>query len=135
MLSACIDANVYISALAFGGKPAKVIQLALLRQYHLVTSMHILNEVRRNLTTKLEFTDAEVTEMFRDIISVADIYKPTGLISYIPHKQDNLVLETAILGNVDVLVTGDKKDLLPLQKFNNIIIEPPSAFLARLELP
>ena len=133
MIAACVGANVYISAFAFGGKPAKVIELALLRKFSLITSTPILNEVRRNLLNKLDFTEAEVDRLFRDIIDISSIYEPTGLINYIPHKQDNLVLETALLGSVDVLVTGDKKDLLPLQTFRGIVIEPPSAFLVRLE--
>lgn len=134
MISACIDANVYISAFAFGGKPAKVIEFALLRKFDLVISAPILQEVRRNLVKKLEFSESEADRLLRDIVAVSTIYEPTGAVSYIAHKQDNLVLETALLGNVDVLVTGDKKDLLPLQTFNGIVIEPPSAFLVRLEL-
>ncbi len=54
------------------------------------------------------------------------------MVSYIAHKADNLVLETALMANADILVTGDKKDLLPLKVFNGVIIEPPSAFLDRL---
>ena len=133
MLSACIDANVYISAIAFGGKPAKVIELALLRKFDLVVSGQILHEVRRNLINKLDFSESEVNRLLRDIIDISSVYEPKGLVSYIAHVQDNLVLETALLGGVDVLVTGDKKDLLPLKTFKGIVIEPPSAFLIRLE--
>jgi predicted nucleic acid-binding protein len=37
------------------------------------------------------------------------------------------------MGGADVLVTGDKKHLLPLKEFQGIVIEPPSAFLSRLD--
>ncbi|HLB93794.1 MAG TPA: putative toxin-antitoxin system toxin component, PIN family [Candidatus Babeliales bacterium] len=133
MISVCIDANVYISAIAFGGKPAKIVELALLRKFDLVTSLPILDEVSRNLTNKLGFSAVEVNQFLRDILAISSVYEPTGSVSYITHKQDNLVLETALLGNVDVLVTGDKKDLLPLKNFKGIVIEPPSVFLLRLE--
>ena len=62
ILTVCIDANVYISAFAFEGKPAKVVEGALLRKFYLVTSMVILSEVRRNLVKKLDFTETEVSE-------------------------------------------------------------------------
>lgn len=133
MLTVCIDANVYISGIAFGGKPAKILELALARKFYLVTSSSILNEVKRNLVKKLDFTESEVHELLGAISEVATIYEPTGEIAFINHKQDNLVLETALLGNAHVLVTGDKKDLLPLGVFRGIIIEPPSAFLVRLD--
>jgi uncharacterized protein len=123
MLTVCIDANVYISAIAFGGKPFKIIELALDRKFHLVVSMSILNEVKKNLTKKLGFTEEKVTS----------VYEPTGIFELIQHKADNLVLETAIMAKADVLVTGDKKDLLPLKEMHGVIIEPPSAFLSRLE--
>lgn len=133
MLTVCIDANIYISGIAFGGKPLKIIELALDRKFYVVTSSFILTEVKRNLIKKLEFNESEVDQLLNGIIEVSTIYEPTGAIQYIEHKQDNLVLETALLGNADILVTGDKKDLLPLKIFHGIIIEPPSAFIARLE--
>lgn len=133
MLTVCIDANVYISAIAFDGKPLRILELALDKKFYLVTSSAILNEVKRNLINKLGHSEQKIDSVLRDIIEVSTIYEPTGAIQYINHKQDNLVLETALLGNADVLVTGDKKDLLPLKLFHGIIIEPPSAFLIRIE--
>ncbi len=132
-LTVCIDANVFISALAFGGKPAKIVEYALARKFNLVTSSAILNEVKRNLVNKLDFTQTEVDELLAEIILISTIYEPSGDFKFISHKADNLVLETAFLGNAHILVTGDKKDLLPLKLFNGIIIEPPSAFLNRIE--
>jgi uncharacterized protein len=133
MLTVCIDSNVYISAIAFGGKPLKVIEYALARRFYLIISSAIITEVKHNLVKKLEFSSTEVDQLFNEIITVSTIYEPTGLHNFINHQKDNLVLETALLGDVDILVTGDKKDLLPLKVFHNIIIEPPSAFLMRLE--
>ena len=132
-LIVCIDANVYISAIAFGGKPLKVIELALEKKFFLVTSSVILAEVKHNLITKLEFTQEEVDDFLEEIIQISTIYEPDGKFNFITHKKDNLVLETAFLGNANILVTGDKKDLLPLKVFHGITIEPPSVFLERCE--
>ena len=133
ILTVCIDANVYISAIAFGGKPSKIVEFALARKFHLVVSIAILNEVKRNLIKKLDFTEEEVDSLLKIILEVSSVYHPTGTFKFIEHKADNLVLETALMGNADILVTGDKKDLLPLKILNGIVIEPPSAFLDRLE--
>jgi len=57
---------------------------------------------------------------------------PTGKINPIHYQPDNKVLEVAILGKCDVLVTGDKKHLLPLKSFQGVAIESPSHFLRRL---
>lgn len=131
MLKACIDSNVYVSAIAFKGKPLDILDLALEKQYSLITSSFILNEVKSNLISKIGLPETFVQKFLDDIIRVANIYEPTGSIQYISHKKDSLVLETAIIGNAEILVTGDKKDLLPLKQFNGICIESPSTFLRR----
>ncbi len=43
-------------------------------------------------------------------------------------RADNMVLETAIAGKCNFLITGDK-DLLTLQKYENLQVVTPSVFL------
>jgi uncharacterized protein len=68
-----------------------------------------------------------------DISNVASSFVPSGEVKFIEHEADNLVLELALVGGCDVLVTGDKKHLLPLGSFRGIQIEPPSKFLERFK--
>lgn len=131
MLRVCLDANVYISGLGFGGKPGRIVSMALSRSFFLITSAAIINESKRNLVLKLKMQEQDAERVLNQILAVADMYEPTGHVMYIPHAKDTLVLETALLGSCDVLVTGDKKDLLPLKKFQGISIETPSVFLER----
>ncbi len=132
-ITVCLDANVYISGIAFGGKPLKILEKALSRDFHLVTGPNILDEVRRNLISKLGVKSKRVDQFLSDIAEVSSVFVPTGKVHFISHAADNLVLELAIAGSCDILVTGDKKHLLPLGTFNGLIIESPSAFLNRLE--
>jgi len=94
--------------------------------------MIILKEVKRNLINKLDFSESEVSVFINGIIEISTLYEPMGDVNFILYKPDSLVLETALLGSADVLVTGDKRDLLPLRSFGTVIIEPPSALLVRL---
>ena len=48
-------------------------------------------------------------------------------------ESDNRVLECAVAGAVDAIVTGDRKHLLPLRRYADIPILSPSDFLAALE--
>lgn len=70
MLTVCIDANVYISAIAFDGKPLRILELALDKKFYLVTSSAILNEVKRNLINKLGHSEQKIDSVLRDIIEV-----------------------------------------------------------------
>jgi len=131
-LIACVDANVFLSAIAFDGLPERVIDSLLAGEFAHVTGENILAEVRRNAIGKLKLAAAQVDATLNDIRAASSIYVPTGRTTYIPHPQDNAVLEIAFAGSCNVLVTGDRKHLLPLSPFRGLILEPPSAFLERL---
>ena len=132
-LSACLDSNVLISAIAFGGTPLKVMERALERDFQIVTSLHIFEEVRRNLTGKLGLSSRYVDRSLDDLLKVSSVFVPSGKLKFIEHEADNLVLEVALMGWANVLVTGDRKHLLPISRFGDLIIEPPSKLLARLD--
>jgi len=132
-LTVCLDANILISAFAFGGIPLKALDRLFIGDFRHVTSTYILEEAHRNLVGKLKFNEKE-TRLFLNIVEdISSVYKPSGQLKAIAHTADNLVLELAVLGECDVLVTGDKKHLLPLNPFQGIVIEPPSLFLKRLD--
>lgn len=132
-LSACVDANVYVSAIAFGGKPLKVIGRALSREFLLIGGTNILQEIRRNLLGKLDLEKTRVDRFLDDISAISSVFVLSGTIQATANEGDNLVLEVALIGGADILVTGDKKHLLPLGNFQGVVIEPPSAFLERLD--
>jgi putative PIN family toxin of toxin-antitoxin system len=131
-LTACLDANVFISAFAFGGVPSEVVDGLLSGDFRHVTSAHLLEEVRRNLAGKLKLDENEVGLFIDFIEDTSSILKPSGQLKAISYNPDNVILELAVIGGCDVLVTGDKKHLLPLNPFRGVVIEPPSQFLKRL---
>jgi uncharacterized protein len=131
-LIACLDANVIISAIAFDGVPQQIVDRLLAGHFSHVTGENILIEVSRNAVEKLRLPGRQVDEVLDDIRAISSIYVPRGTRKYIAHTKDNLVLEVAIMGAATVLVSGDRKHLLPLSPFHGLIIEPPSAFLKRL---
>ncbi len=55
-----------------------------------------------------------------------------AVIGIASHPEDDLVLATAVSGNVDYLVTGDLK-LQALGRFRDVAIVSPRSFLDRLE--
>ena len=132
-ISACLDSNIYISAIAFGGTPLKVLERAVARDFSLITSLAILEEVRRNLVHKLGVAPGLVDQTLQDILSVSSAFVPTGRHKYTGYQPDNLIIETAMMGGADILVTGDRQHLLPLNPFLGMIIESPRNFLARLD--
>jgi putative PIN family toxin of toxin-antitoxin system len=77
---------------------------------------------------KFEFTEDEVKEV-RDILNEkSNLVITHEKIAVCRDPKDNPVLECAVAGNADCIVTGDK-DLLSLKSFRKISILTPREFL------
>lgn len=113
----------------FSGTPFEIVSKAFAKKFQVVLSKPILNELETNLVKKFEFTSAEIQTLFKRILEVADLYEPMGKLHLIKnHVMDNLVIETAVLGDADFLVTGDKKHLLPIGSYGRLKIVDPATF-------
>lgn len=129
MIRVCLDTNIFISALLFGGKPAEILELAAKEEIILVISPKILAEMSRVLRKKFDWPETKIQKEVKAIISISTLIEPKIKIHKISDHSDNRILECAIEGKVDYIVTGDKKHLLPLANFKNIPIVTPGNFL------
>lgn len=130
MISACLDTNILISGFVFGGKPLQCIQKAILKEYQLVLSSFILEETKRNLILKFYVPTDEAEKFLNAMMVLATIVEPKPFLKVIKTKiNDNRILETALIGDADYLVTGDKKDILALASIGATKIVTPSQFL------
>ena len=130
-IRAVIDTNVIISALLFGGLPEKVLSLVISKKIELILSPSIRDEIERVLLDpKFSVSTKEVSILLSAIDKVATFVLPSEKITLIKRKDsDNRILEAAVCGNANYIVTGDKQDLLPLKKYLNILIISPKQFL------
>ena len=124
-----VDTNVWISALVFGGNPRKVFEKIISDGLTLVVSEQILAETRRILHAKLPdfIEDFEALLMALRLRTV--IVKLGSISIHISRDPaDNMVIETAVVGQADIIISGDD-DLLTIQKYQTIIIIPPADFI------
>lgn len=122
------DTVIWLSALYFSGKTAKIISLIENKNLVSVTSNFILQEVKGKL---VEFgTPAHVANATVSYISsISEMVSTTGQDFNLRDPADNQILETAIVGKCDYLITRDK-DLLVLNKYDQVKIVTPAQFLA-----
>lgn len=125
------DTNVLFAAQITNGTCAELYREALVRAT-ILTSEGILDEFEEKLVTKAKMepqvaaqTRAEIAEDCRSV-AVASLPAPVCR-----DPDDDAILATAIAGQADLLVTGDK-DLLVLGSYENVPIVPPAECLARL---
>lgn len=124
------DANIYLSAIIFGGNPRQCLELARHKEIELYISYPILLEVARNLQYKFNWTREDIEDVIKGIGEFGSLISPKNKITIIKtHPQDNKILEAAEAIKADYIISGDKKHLLLLKKFENIKIISAKEFL------
>jgi len=129
VIKVCLDTNVLISAALFNGKPEKILRLIVEDKLILVISPAILVETTRVLVDKFQREEEEVMRFVRLLYDIGKIIRPKKKIRIIKKDSDNRILECAVDGKADYIVTGDRKHLIPLVNFKNIPIITPGEFL------
>ncbi|MGA2468410.1 MAG: putative toxin-antitoxin system toxin component, PIN family [Thermodesulfobacteriota bacterium] len=127
------DTNVLISALLFGGVSDQVFLAGLRGEIQLITSDPLLKELERVLKNKFKLDVHFVREVIDEVRNVAEVVEVSSHIDVISHPdEDNRVLECAVDGRADFIVTGDTRHILPLKEYRGIKILSPSEFIRRL---
>lgn len=137
MLRLVLDTNILISALLRKNTPPYLLYQAWRdRLFELVTSLEQLEEFQRVMAyPKLQryFTTDEAQRMLVGITSYAISVTSLPTVSDSPDPDDNIILATAIAGDADYLVSGDKSDLLKLRIVENVPIITARQALELLE--
>ena len=131
MTRVTLDSNVYLSGFVFGGKPKRILELAIDGEIEVAVSDPILREVRRHLLGKFGWSEPRAAEAIASISGLAQHVTPTEAIDAVPtDPDDNRVLECAVSAGSQTIVTGDD-DLLRLVGFRGIEIVRVADFLTR----
>ncbi len=131
-LRGVVDNNVLVSAALLPGVPRKAFD-KLLDNCTVLVSVPVLLELAQILTR--EKFDKYVThdERMRFMVSllkVAEMVEISEVITVCRDPKDDKLLELAVNGNADFLLTGDQ-DLLVLNPFRRVEIIIPREFLGR----
>jgi len=123
------DTNVLIASIFWNGIPYKIIKHALERKCEIITSTHILNEVRDVLNKEFNLSGQEIDDVVNGILAYAAIIEPANVIRVVRDANDDMIISCALTAKADFIVTRDK-DLLVLKEYKNIQIKTPEEFLS-----
>ncbi|HEX4004776.1 MAG TPA: putative toxin-antitoxin system toxin component, PIN family [Acidobacteriaceae bacterium] len=109
MIRVVPDTNIYISALIFGGLPGTFLDLALAGAFRIVTSEAILSELDEKLRGKFAVTASDAAAIRSKLERSADLVEPDFTLDAVPYDpDDNRILECAVAGGADCMVSGDR---------------------------
>lgn len=130
-----IDTNVFVSGLTFKGKPREVLDLLWRGDIEAFISPFILRELEQTLKKDFGWEKDQIEHTIEIINSKTILVHPKKKISIIKAKDDdNRILECAIEGRDQYLISGDRKHLLPLIEYQGTKILSPAEFLKLLFL-
>lgn len=112
----------------FGGKPADAMSLVLLEEAEGIISEDIINEIVGVLYKKFSLPQKKLDQVEESLRQDFSYVLPVQRLTISRDPDDNKVLEAAIEGRCDYIVTGDK-DLLVLKKYKNIRIVTSKEFI------
>ena len=123
------DTNILVSAVVFpGGRAESALLRVMEERDHLVLSKAILDELLGVLARKFS---REAEELARIAVLVSDLsltVRPRARLRVVKDDPDNRVLECAVAGRADLIVTGDK-ELLALGEYRASRIITPREYL------
>jgi putative PIN family toxin of toxin-antitoxin system len=100
-----IDTNIWISGLGWGGYPREVIK----KDCEILTCNEQLSEIQRVLNyPKFIFTQEEKFRILSYIIKNTTLINISNKLRVTKDPDDNMLIETALIGGASIIVTGDK---------------------------
>ncbi len=140
MLRAVLDTNVIVSgAITPQGIPFQLLRAWRAREWNLIISPHILDEVRQVLNSPkiapvYALTHQDITDLIELLQARAVVVRGALTIPRIARDcEDDHILACAKEGEADYIVSGDQ-DLLSLERYEGIPIVTPVAFSAFLRV-
>ncbi len=136
-LNIVLDTNVWVSALLFGGKPARLVQLARKGQVQICMSRALLSELAdvlhypkfRSRLQRLGTTPEALLINVSRLVSFGQSVAPIN-VPELRDPDDIIVVEAAIAAQAIAIISGDD-DLLVLKSVAGIDILTATQFLAQ----
>lgn len=131
MMKIVCDTNILISAYVFpGGAMDEIFDLAKLGEVDVCLSPDIISEFKTVLVKKFKYSPEEANIFIGRVLEMVTLVYPTERLRIVKRVDaDNRILECAVTAMADYLVTGDKRDLLPLKTIGRCKIVTAREFL------
>jgi len=106
------DSNIFISALAIPGSQAEKAILRILSGHDtLLISQKILDETLSTLANKFSRDIEALSRVAINLTEMSEMITPRKRLKVLKDDPDNRILECALEGDADFVVTGDKEML------------------------
>lgn len=130
-----LDTNVVASAVLWGGVPRQLLQDGREKRVSLFTSIRLLAELtdilaRPKFEKKLVASGLTIEQIVDRYAELAAVVQPAAIApTVLDDPDDDQVLACAVAARADLIVSGDRRHLLPLGSFEGMPIVSPAEAL------
>ena len=123
------DTNILVAALVFpGGRGEEALQRVIEERDELLLSKPILDELLGVLARKFARDGEELARVAVFLGGLGTMVKPARRLRVLADAPDNRILECAVAGGADAIVTGDRA-MLALREYRSVRILGLRAYL------
>ena len=133
-----LDTNVWLSAIFWEGEADKLIEKIRQNKFDIIITKEIISEIIEVLNRESKFQKflddrkQSIEELTRTILSMATLIETKIKLDIIKeHPKDNIILEAALDGNAEMIISYDNH-ILNMLEFREIKIFSPTEFLEQL---
>ena len=124
------DTNVLVAALVFpGGRGEEALLRIVTERDELILSKPILDELLGVLARKFSRDTEELARVALFLADIGSLVKPRRRLAVLKDTADNRILECALAGRAQAVVTGDKA-LIALEEYRGVRILGLADYLA-----
>ncbi len=130
-----LDTNVWLSGILWDGEASKILEKAEKKDIQIIISEDILSEIIKVLNRESKFQKyilnlrLSIEDLLRTILSISTLIETKTKLDIIKaDPKDNIILEVALEGKVDYIISYDNH-ILNMIEFRGIKIISPKEFL------
>lgn len=134
-----LDTNVVVSGLLWNGPPRRLLQAAIDGEVDLFTSAVLLDELAHTLgytkfTKRVESFGTSIAALAAQYAALVNPVAPASVLRVAANDaDDDHVIAAAVAARAELIVTGDRKHLLPIGTHQGIAIVTAREVVDRLD--
>jgi putative PIN family toxin of toxin-antitoxin system len=134
-----LDTNVVVAGLLWASTPRHLLNRAVDEALTLFSSPALIDELAhtlhyRKFVQRIEQAGTTPSALVAQYSVLVTLVSPTHVPRVIEHDvDDDQVIAAAVAAQADLIVSGDRKHLLPLGDYAGIVIVTPAEALLRLD--
>jgi len=134
-----LDTNVVVAGLLWSGPPRRLLQAAIDGEVDLFSSAVLLDELAHTLgyskfTKRIESFGTSIAALVAQYTALVSLVAPASVPRVVANDaDDDHVIAAAVAARAELIVTGDRKHLLPIGTHQGIAIVTAREVVDRIE--